>query len=393
MFMVTFKNGRIILPDRILEGFCIMSKDGKIRDIYRDNGVYEGKVIDAAGKFISPGFIDIHVHGGGEGDFLDGDIESIRNALDLHTAHGTCSIYPTTLACEEREIFAAIDILKNIKNSGYKGAEILGIHLEGPYFNPSQAGAQNPKYIKKPCKEEYSRILDYSSLIKRVTFAPEIQGGMELAEELVRRNIVASIGHSDAEYDDVLLAHKKGVRHVTHLYSGMRGVHRVKGFRKLGIIESAYLIDDMTVEVIADGCHLPIELLKLIYKIKGPDKIALVTDAMRAAGREDGESVLGSKENGQRVILKDGVAYMPDFEAFAGSIATFDRLIRNMYKGVGVPIYDAVKMASLTPAVIMGCSDRKGSIEKGKDADILIFDDDITIKYVMTNGHEFLNLL
>lgn len=391
--MITFKNGRIILPDKVLEGFCITVEEDKIKDVFADRGKYYGKVIDAENNFVSPGFIDIHVHGGGEGDFLDGDVSSIKGILDAHTVHGTCGIYPTTLACEDDEVFKAIDAIREVMDSAYKGAEILGIHLEGPYFNPSQAGAQDPKYIKTPKKEEYSRMLDCSSMIKRVTFAPEIDGGMELAEELMKRNIIASIGHSDAEYEDTLLAFEKGVCHVNHLYSGMSGVHRVKGFRKLGLVESAYLIDGMTVEVIADGCHLPVELLKLIYKIKGPDRIALITDAMRAAGRAEGESVLGSKRNGQKVILKDGVAYMPGFEAFAGSIATFDRLVRNMYRGAGIEIYDTVKMASLTPAVIMGCSDRKGSIEKGKDADILVFDDDINIKYVMTRGHEFLNLL
>jgi N-acetylglucosamine-6-phosphate deacetylase len=173
----------------------------------------------------------------------------------------------------------------------------------------------------------------------------------------------------------------------------MQVVHRVNGFRRLGTVESAFLIDDMTVEVIADGCHLPYELLKLIYKFKGADRIALITDAMRAAGRLTGESILGSRENGQKVYLKDGVAYMPDFQSFAGSIATMDRLVRNMYKNVGIGICDAVKMASLTPASIMGCADRKGSIEIGKDADILIFDDNINIKYIICRGNELINAL
>ncbi|MDI6618479.1 MAG: N-acetylglucosamine-6-phosphate deacetylase [Clostridiales bacterium] len=391
--MITFINGRIILPDRLLNGFCISVEDDTIKKIFRDTGHYNGTVIDVKGNYISPGFIDIHVHGGGEGDFLDIDIESVRNIISTHTAHGTTGIYPTTLACSDYEVFGAIDTLNKYISSSNHGAEILGVHLEGPYLNMSQRGAQDPKYIKVPMREDYMKLFDYSNLIKRVTFAPEIKNGMDLAKELKSRGIVASIGHSNAEYEDVIRAFNIGVRHVTHIYSGMQGIHRVKGFRKLGIVESAFLIDDMTVEIIADGCHLPFELLKLIYKIKGPRKIALITDAMRAAGRTEGESILGSRKNGQKVILKDGVAFMPDFEAFAGSIATADRLVRNMYKGVGVEIFNAVRMASLTPAEIMGCSCRKGSIQEGKDADILVFDDDIKIKYVMTKGYEYLNYL
>lgn len=389
--MKIFINGKIILSDKVLEGYNLAVNESKIADIYHDKSKYTGEIIDAKGNFISPGFIDLHVHGGGEGDFLDGDKEITKNVLKMHTSHGTTGIYPTTLACENEEVFTALDILSELIKENENFAEILGVHLEGPYLSMAQRGAQDPKYIKNPNREEYLRFLDYSGIIKRVTFAPELEGGLEFADELKKRNIVASMGHSDAEYEQVLEAFNHGTALVTHLYSGMQGVHRVRGFRKLGIVESSYLIDDMNVEIIADGCHLPVELLKLIYKIKGGDRIALITDAMRAAGREEGESILGSKGKGQRVILKGGVAYMPDFEAFAGSIATTDRLVRNMYKLAGVEIYNAVKMASLTPARIMGCQDRKGSLEAGKDADIVIFDDDIDIKYVMTRGREFLN--
>jgi len=391
--MFTFINGKIIQPDGVLEGYCLTVESGRITGLYRDEGKHEGNIIDACGSYISPGFIDIHVHGGGEGDFMDRDVQSVEKIIAVHTAHGTTGIYPTTLTCPEEEMYQAIEVITDYKNLGLKGAEILGIHIEGPYLNVAQKGAQDSKYLKVPKKEEYGRLLDYSKLIKRMTFAPELEGGMELGRELRERGIVASIGHSEAEYEDVVKAFEIGVRHVTHLYSGMQGVHRVKGFRRLGIVECAYLLDEMTVEIIADGCHLPIELLKLIYKIKGAERIALVTDAMRAAGRTEGESVLGSMENGQKVILKDGVAFMPDFECFAGSIATMDRLVRNMYRGAGVEIHNAVKMATETPASIMGCSGRKGSLEIGKDADVIIFDDDINIKYVMTRGEEFLNTL
>ena len=389
--MVIFKNAKIILKDQIIESYFLAVEDNKIVDIYQDEKKYTGDTIDVKDNYLSPGFIDIHVHGGGEGDFLDGTEETIHNIIKLHTQHGTTGIYPTTLACDDSELCNSIQLIKKVQASHAIGAEILGMHLEGPYLAKAQKGAQDEKYIKLPCKEEYESIFQFDNLIKRVTFAPELEGAIELADELSKHNIVASMGHSEAEYKQIKEAYDHGVKLVTHLYSGMEGVHRVNGFRRLGMVESAFLLEDMNVEIIADGCHLPVELLKLIFKIKGPDRIALITDAMRAAGRESGNSVLGSLQNGQMVILKDGVAYMPDFQVFAGSIATMDRLVRNMYKKVGVKLHEAIKMASLTPSRIMGCSDRKGSIEKNKDADLVIFDENINIQYVMTKGHTFLN--
>ena len=200
------------------------------------------------------------------------------------------------------------------------------------------------------------------------------------------RGIVASIAHTNADYDDVLKGYEAGYRHVTHIYSGMTGVFRVNSYRHAGVVESAFLIDDLTVEVIADGCHLPKALLQLIYKIKGADRIALVTDATNAAGQNVTESILGSRKNGTRVIVEDGVAKLPDRQSFAGSVATTDRLVRNMYKLAEVKLVDAVRMASLTPARIIKKDINKGSIAAGKDADIVLFDDDINIKRTIIGG-------
>jgi N-acetylglucosamine-6-phosphate deacetylase len=393
--MITIKNGKLVLPNEVKSGLKLVLNGDKISEIAVDDGFYDGDVINACGNYISPGFIDIHVHGGGEGDFMDCSSAAIAGILKTHTQHGTTGIYPTTVACSTDELFRAIDTIDAFASKNEDGAEILGIHLEGPYISVAQCGALDPRYIKTTAadKEEYCSIIDRSALIKRVTFAPELKGGLAFAQELSKRRMVASIGHSDAEYDSVLSAFQKGATHVTHLYSGMQVVHRVNGFRKLGVVESAFLIDDMTVEVIADGCHLPYELLKLIYKIKGPDKIALITDAMRATGRTKGESVIGSTENGQKVYLRDGVAYMPGFQAFAGSIATCDRLVRNMYRHVGVELFNAVRMASLTPARIMGCECRKGSLTRGKDGDVVIFDEDVDIKCVVARGRVCLDSL
>jgi N-acetylglucosamine-6-phosphate deacetylase len=200
------------------------------------------------------------------------------------------------------------------------------------------------------------------------------------------KGILAAIAHTDAIYEEVLQAVEAGYKHVTHLYSAMSGVTRRNALRYAGVIESAFLLDELTVEIIADGIHLPPALLKLIYKIKGADKIALITDAMRAAGMPEGESILGSKQNGLKVIVEDNVAKLPDRSSFAGSVATADRLVRNMINLAGVPLCDAVKMITATPATIIGVENKKGTLETGKDADLVIFDESIIVQATMVMG-------
>jgi len=263
---------------------------------------------------------------------------------------------------------------------------ILGLHLEGPYFSMEQRGAQDPTYIKNPQREDYQEILNFSDDIVRWTAAPELPGAMKFGRELSKRGIVCSMGHSNAIYEDVVRAYENGYSMITHFYSGMSMVKRINSFRYSGIVESGYLIDDLFVEVIADGMHLPESLLKLIYKIKGPDKICLVTDSMRAAGCGDGESILGNLVTGQKVIVEDGVAKLKDRSAFAGSVATADRLVRTMVQTAGVPLVDAVKMITLTPARAMGIDHKKGSLIPGKDGDIVVFDEDIQVKLVVVGG-------
>ena len=271
------------------------------------------------------------------------------------------------------------------------GPNMLGLHLEGPYFSMEQKGAQDPRYIKSPERDEYLRILDHSDDIVRWTVAPELDGAMKMGRELTDRGILCSIGHSNAIYQDVLEAFENGYTHITHLYSGMSMVRRIDAYRYSGVVESAYLIDEMTVEIIADGDHLPESLLKLIYKIKGSDRICLVTDSMRAAGMPEGKSILGSLKDGQEVIVEDGVAKLLDRSAFAGSVATADRLVRTMTQIAAVPIEEAVKMITLTPARIMGIEGTKGSLVESKDADIVVFDDNIEIDLVIVGGNVEIN--
>lgn len=380
-------NGRIITPHRIIPDGTVLVKDGVITAVAPGNIEAPGAIeIDARGKYIAPGFIDIHVHGGGGHDFMDGNEDAFLKIAETHARYGTTAMVPTTLTSEKEELLQTLALYKKAHARNRNGAAFLGMHLEGPYFAMNQRGAQDPRYIRNPDPEEYTDILARTDVVKRWSAAPELKGAIAFGRYLRSKGILAAVAHTDAIYEDVLEAFENGYSLITHLYSAMSGVTRRNAFRYAGVVESAFLIDEMKVEVIADGRHLPPSLLKLVYKIKGPDRIALVTDAMRAAGMPPGESILGSLRNGLKVIVEDEVAKLPDRSMFAGSVATADRLVRNMINMAGVPVTDAVKMMTTTPASIMGVSDRKGALLPGKDADIVIFDDQIEVLITIVNG-------
>jgi N-acetylglucosamine-6-phosphate deacetylase len=250
-----------------------------------------------------------------------------------------------------------------------------------------QRGAQDPRYIRNPDEKEYREIVAYGAdAIVRWSAAPELPGALAFGRYMKSKNILPAIAHTNAVYEDVVKALENGYTLATHFYSAMSGVMRRNAFRYAGVIESVYLLDEIDVEVIADGVHLPEPLLKLICKIKGLDRIALITDAMRAAGMPPGESILGSLQNGVPVIVEDGVAKLPDRSSFAGSVATTDRLVRTMVRLAGVSIPEAVRMMSLVPARIMKLDRQKGSIAIGKDGDLAIFDDEINVSHTIVKG-------
>ncbi|MES2108609.1 MAG: N-acetylglucosamine-6-phosphate deacetylase [Bacteroidota bacterium] len=381
-------NGRIITPGKIINGGSMLVKDGVIAEISEGNiDVPDATVIDATGKYVSPGFIDLHIHGGGGHDFMDNTVEAFLEIARTHAKYGTTAMSPTTLSSSKEDLLDTLRIydLADKQNTG--GAQFIGMHLEGPYFALNQCGAQDPRYIRNPDPEEYKEILASTKSIKRWSAAPELNGAIEFGKYIIDKGILAAIAHTDAVYEDALEAFENGYTLATHLYSGMLGVTRRNAYRYAGVVEAAFLIEGMDVEIIADGIHLPPPLLKLVYRIKGAKRTALITDAMRAAGMPPGESVLGGLKNGLKVIVEDGVAKLPDRSAFAGSVATFDLLVRNMVKLAGVPLVDAIEMSALTPARIMSIADKKGSLETGKDADIVIFDDDINIEKTIVNGN------
>lgn len=380
-------NGKVITPTAILENGTVLIEDGKIIGIEQGNPEFpDAEKIDAKGQYISPGFIDIHLHGGGGSDFMDGTPEAFLTIAETHARYGTTAMFPTTLTAEPEDLEATLNSFETAKAQNTKGSALLGIHLEGPYFALSQRGAQDPRFIRNPDEKEYKELIANYKSIKRWSAAPELPGAMEFGKYLTENNILAAIAHTDAIYEEAEEAFHNGYTLATHFYSAMLGVTRRNTYRYAGVVEAGYLIDDMDVEIIADGAHLPAPLLKLIYKIKGPKRTALITDAMRAAAMPEGNSLLGGYKNGVEVLVEEGVAKMPDRSSFAGSVATFDRLVRTMLNMAEVPMLETIEMASLTPARIMKVNDIKGSLEIGKDADILIFDDNINIKMTLVEG-------
>ena len=378
-------NGRIIAPDGIKEAALLYEKD-KILGISTVVPSDIDEVIDAGGNYVSPGFIDIHTHGAGGADFMDGTVEAYLTAARMHARHGTTLLYPTTLTCSNEVLFASFDIYRTACESNKDGSRFGGIHLEGPYLSPSQAGAQDARYLRNPRKEDYLEILDRSRDIARWTFSPELEGAPEFAAELQKRGILASMGHTNATFEQCDEAFKNGARHLTHFFSCMSTITRRNAYRYAGVLEYGYYQDGISLEIIGDGIHVPSTLLHLIFKLRGIDNIALITDSMRGAGMPDGIYKLGDLRDGQDVIVEDGVAKLMDRSAFAGSVATADRLVRTMISAGGRTLEESVRMASLNPARFMGIDGRTGSLEAGKDADILIFDEDINIKRTIVNG-------
>lgn len=372
-------NGRILTPQGWLEGGSVIVEDGKIAEVSNNSFTIEGaEIIDAKGCDIVPGGIEIHVHGGGGRDFMEGDEEAFRVAVDAHMQYGTTSIFPTLSSSTVPMIEKACETCTKLMAE--PNSPILGLHLEGPYFNPKQAGAQIPEWIKAPVKEEYEYLLEKWPCLKRWDEAPELEGSHEFIKCCCKHGVLPSIGHTRAKYDEVAAANELGMTHATHFYNAMPVVYKNREFKETGTVESIFALENMTVEMIADGIHVPPVMLRMIYQIKGVERTALITDALACAASKDDTAF------DPRVVLEDGVCKLADRSALAGSIATMDRLVRTCVQQAGIPMEDACRMISETPAKIMGVYDRKGSLEKGKDADIIFFDKAQELTFVMQMG-------
>lgn len=381
-----FVNGRILTPKGWLDGGSIVTDGNRIRCVSNiDLHVVGAEIIDVNGGYIVPGGIDMHTHGGGGRDFIEGCEDAFREAVSAHLKHGTTSIYPTLSSSTIPTIEAACNVCEKLMAE--ENSPVLGLHIEGSYINPKEAGAQNPVLIKAPVIYEYETLLSKYKCIKRWDEAPELPGSVRFIKTCNMHGVLTALTCTRATYKDVVEAHKAGMTHAAHFYNAMPVVYKEHEFKVPGTVESVYAMQDMTVEVIADGLHVPPVMLKVVHKIKGVERMALITDSLAYAASE------GDVSAEPRVIMEDGVCKLADRSALAGSIATMDTLIRTCTQKANIPMEDVFRMASETPAKIMGVFDRKGSIEEGKDADIIVFDRDINLTYVMQMGNEVVNYL
>jgi N-acetylglucosamine-6-phosphate deacetylase len=396
---IALTNGILITPFQQVNDGCVLikgnliEKAGKTTEIKIPEG---SKIIDVKGRYISPGFIDTHLHGAFGGSVMAATEKDLQLMAHGLAKCGVTSFLPTTLSASWEDIINSVDCISKAMKKDFQGSKILGIHIEGPYINIRQKGAQNPEHIYSPVPEQYLPLFEEYPDIIRVTAAPEIPGGLELGQELRNRRIIAAIGHSSASYQEILKAVENGYTHVTHMYSGMSGVQRINGYRISGVIESTLLLDELTTELIADGHHLPPSLMKLVLHSKGIDKVCLVTDSMAAAGLGPGEYELG----GLQVIVESSipkefeiqtqdnnyVAKLTDRSAFASSVSTMDKLVKNMIKYCDLSIRQSVQLATYNAARIQRLENEIGILAENKKADITVFDDYIDIKMTIVNG-------
>jgi len=389
MNSLVIHNARVVTPQSILDRGVVQIEDGKITAVSSDktgNGSQQisGPAIDAQGMYVAPGFIDIHVHGGDGADFIDGTVEAFEVITRFYASHGVTALQATTTAAPLEETVQVLEVARRWKQRERgDGSEILGVHLEGPFLNVEQCGAQLPENVYAPSATNVPPLMEYADVITEMTLAPELPGALGLIRELAKRGILASAGHSQAREKDVLAAIEAGLTHTTHIFSSMSTVIREGPWRIPGLLETSLVFDELTTEMIADGRHLPATLMRLVVKCKAPDRLCLVSDAMRGTGRLEGEVFLVA---GQEVIVEDGVGIVPDRSAFACSITPLDAAVRNVIEMLGLSVQQAVRLVTRNPAHVLGIEARKGTIEPGKDADLVIFDDQIRVVTTIVGG-------
>lgn len=371
------KNARIVTSDGVIKG-SVEIKDGKILRITK-NKYPDGEGIDAQNNYLAPGLIDMHIHGISGFDSMGKNYDSINSMSKALVKHGVTSFVPTTMTVDIDSIKSSVENISIAIKKGVEGANIEGIHIEGPFISPDMVGAQDPKFVKKPSKKDFEYIAGpYANYIKTITIAPEVDGALEFIKYVEGLGINASCGHTNGKYNDLARGIDAGISHATHLYNAMRGFHH----REPGIVGGIF-DSNITTEIIADGIHSHFAAVRCAYKLKGADKLALITDAMMACDMKDGEYTLG----GQKVFVKDGAARLAAGQ-LAGSTLTLDKAIKNVINNCDINLIDAVKMASATPARILKIDYKKGYIKEGYDADIVIFDDNINVIKTFVRGIE-----
>ena len=383
--LIQIVNGKVITPQGVDRQARLVLKAGRIAEITREQGGVEGaQTIDAQGAYVAPGCIDTHLHGGDGHDFTEATPEAFRAIAYAHATQGVTTLYPTLAVAPTAVFRQAIKAFEAVVSQPYEGARIEGLHLEGNYINPLLKGGQDERFIQLPDPAEYQELLESTRLIKRWTAAPELPGALEFARYAHSKGILVSLGHTAADYPTVKRAYEAGFTHATHFYNAMSGVHKQREYKHEGTIESVYLVPEMTVELVADGIHVPPAILRLVCAFKGIDRISLISDAMAAAACLRPEHL----RLDPRMIVEDGVCKLADRSALTGSIASGIRLLQVMVEKAEIPVADCVRMAATNPARLMSINDRKGSIEQGKDADLILFDENFRLQSVWIGGKQ-----
>jgi N-acetylglucosamine-6-phosphate deacetylase len=386
--------GNLVLPDRIEPG-TLLVRDGRVVEVLSLDAALpeDTTLINAEDGFVSPGFIDLHVHGGSGGDFMDGTADAFQRALRSHARHGTTRMAITTTVARHDQILATLELTRRFRrNPDPHGARVMGAHFYGPYFRYEARGAHPGGPIRPAVRDEFEQYLDFADDLVTATVAPEIVGAKEFALACREKGVRTNVGHSWATFDQMIEAIGWGVRHVDHLFCAMSDKTKLRQFQMYpmqgGVLEATLHFDELTTEVIADGKHLDANLLNFALKIKGPDRLALVTDCNRALDMPDGDYMLGPLDGGEPLIKRDGVGLMPDGTALASSVEGMDHMVRTFAKLTGRPLWEVIRMASLTPARIAGRARELGSLERGKQADVVVLDRDLRVRRVFIDGVE-----
>jgi N-acetylglucosamine-6-phosphate deacetylase len=393
--MLRFINGSVVLPDRVLRDGEVITRDDRIEyvgqaGVRTPSGLPEVKL---NGGYLLPGFVDLHVHGGDGADFMDGTSDAFRTVLAAHARHGTTSCTPTTTVARHDQHLKFLELTREFRVRPAAGAKVVGAHIYGPYFAPEARGCHPGASVRSPTRDDYEPFLEFAADIRTATVAPELPGAEEFVRACRAKGIRCNAGHTHATFEQVEAAIGWGVRHIDHLFCAMSDRARLRQSQTYpmrgGVMEATFYFNELTTEVIADGKHLAPSLLKLAYRLKGPDRLALVTDAMRALGRPDGEYVFGPLDGGEMVRKLDGVGVMLDGKALASGVTGMDHGVRTMLTAIGSPLHEVVRMATLTPARIAGVDAQVGSIEVGKKADLVVTDEALNIRAVYIDGRAF----
>jgi N-acetylglucosamine-6-phosphate deacetylase len=388
---LVFTGGRVVLEGRVLDGGFVRVEGGRVAAVEAGPArAGAAEVIDLGGGYLAPGFVDLHVHGGAGADFMDGTAEAFRTVCRAHARHGTTALLPTSTAARHDQLVAFLETCRRLQAEGTGGSAVLGAHLYGPYFAPEARGCHPAAPVRPPRPEDYLPLLDFADCVRTATVAPELPGAEAFVRACRARGVRCNAGHSHATFEQVEAAVGWGVRHVDHLFCAMSDRARLRQAQTYpmrgGLLEATLYFDELTTEVIADGKHLTRELLLLAHKVKGPDRLALVTDCNRALDMPDGEYVFGPREGGEPILRRDGVGLMPDGMALASGVVGLDHCVRTFLRLTGAPLAEVVRMASLTPARIAGCDAERGSVTPGKRADLVVLDAGLQVRQVYVGG-------